>query len=94
MNGEWVTLRASSGYGANTRQPFVTIHWKDVVQQLAPEKAREFALSILEAAEAAEQDAFLVEFTQKACDFDEQSAAALLVEYRLWREQRQTKGTP
>lgn len=91
---ELVTLWASSGYGANTRQPFVTIHWKDVVQQLSPEKAREFAMSILEAAEAAEQDAFMFEFTQKACDFDDQAAAALLNEYRLWREKRQRGWQP
>jgi hypothetical protein len=43
---EQLILWVSSGYGANTREPFVTIHWKDVVVQLSLSKARGFALSV------------------------------------------------
>ena len=88
MTEQVLTLWASSGYGANSRQPFVTVHWKDVVVQLSPDDARRFAISIVEAAEAAEQDAFLVEFTKESVGFDDAAAIALLSEYRTWREKR------
>ena len=83
-----VILWASSGYGANTRQPFVTIHWKDVVVQCSPDEARQFASAIIQAAEAAEQDGFMVEFTKESVGFDDAAAAAFLDQYRQWREKR------
>ena len=83
-----VTLWASSGYGGKSRQPFVSIHWKDVMQQLSLEDARRFARSIYEAAEAAEQDAFIFEWVKEATGADDAGAANLLHEYRRWRERR------
>lgn len=82
------TLWASSGYGMNTRQPFVTIHWKDVTVQMSPEEARAFASTVVGAAEASEQDAFLVEWVQSQIGCDMIGAANLLMEFRQWREQR------
>lgn len=80
-----LVLWASSGYGVKTRKPFVTIHWKDVVEQLSPADARRFALSIIEAAEAADQDAFLFEWVKQVTGIDDAGATRLLIEYREWR---------
>lgn len=89
-----VTLWASSGYGAKTRKPFVAIHWKDVMEQLSPEEARAFALSVLEAAEAAIQDAFIIEWVLKTINGDEAAGIALLREFREWREKARSAQEP
>lgn len=83
-----LTLWASSGYGGKTRKPFVSIHWKDVVGQLSPEAARQFALSLIGAAEAAEQDAFVFECGKGSIGASDEGAAVLLREFRKWREKR------
>lgn len=77
-----------SGYGGNTKKPFVAFHYQDVVIQLDPEKAREIAMMLLESAEAAEQDAFMVEFAGEECGTTEQGAVSILAHYRGWRERR------
>lgn len=89
-------ILVTSGYGANTRQPFIEVKAEQLVKplQLSPEEARDLALNLLEAAEAAEQDAFIVEFhTQLAGgthDIDprmpERIGANILKEYRKWRD--------
>lgn len=83
-----VVLWASSCYGAKTREPLVTIHWQDVVQQITPNEARSFAFAIIVAAEASEQDAFLFE-TVKAKGLSDEQASGLLIEFRSWRERRE-----
>jgi len=57
-------IMVTSGYGGNTRQPFVEIKTDKLKAplQLSPEEARDLALNLLQAAEAAEQDAFIFEF--------------------------------
>lgn len=87
-----VVLWASSGFGYHSKKPFVAIHWKDVVQQMSPESAREFALNILCVAEAAEQDAFIVSWAQQEIGADDSSAARLLQAFRQWRAKQARPG--
>lgn len=80
----WVT----SGYGIKYRKPFVSIHYQDTVIQVGPDKAREIAGMLLEAAEASDQDAFLFEFAKKTIGVDDAGAAGLLNEFRLYRKEQ------
>lgn len=82
----------TSGYGANTRVPFVEIELPERAPiQLEIDEARLIGHMILEACETAEQDAFLVEWSMKELDLEMPQAAALLHEFRKWREQRREK---
>ena len=82
-------IHVSSGYGVNTKEPFVEIHFTEPRVQMSPENARDLALNLLQAAESAYSDAFLVEFMTDAVEESEAAAAGLLIEFRKWREQKQ-----
>lgn len=87
-SGKWKTLLVTSGYGGNTRQPFVEIHsdkLKDEVLQLSPGEARDFAANLLQAAEAAEQDAFIFEFHSELLESPVRGAQ-MLSQFRVWRD--------
>lgn len=77
----------SSGYGGNTKRPFVQIEGPSEAT-VSPDVARELAANLLQAAEAADGDGFLFEFFSNLEPGDEgaKMAAALVVEYRGWRE--------
>jgi hypothetical protein len=87
-NNNWKTIMVESGYGGNTRQPFVEIkdEWLKAPMQLSPEEARDLALNLLEAAEASEQDAFMFEFVSKDLHAGDQAAANIIGEFRKWRD--------
>ena len=59
-------ILVSSGYGGNTKKPFVMIEGDSIDEaiQMSPIEARDLALNLLQCADAAESDAFIVEFTQ------------------------------
>jgi hypothetical protein len=80
-----------SMYGAQTRQPIVvlTLPGGEMVQ-MVPEDARALALNLLQGAEAAEQDAFLVEASQEILGFEPELAVQFLAAFRAWR----AKGGP
>lgn len=86
-------ILVSSGYGGNTRKPFVMIEADEIDQpiQLSPAEARDMALNLLSCADAAESDAFIVEFTMKELKSDERHARVLLVEFRKFREKMRGK---
>lgn len=87
-------IHTGSGYGANTRQPFVDLLIGDRKPiQLSPDEAREVAQRLMEAAESAEQDAFLVEWGAESFGGDRRAAAALLLEFRKWRDARRERAT-
>lgn len=86
--GFWIT----SGYGANTREPYIEVQLEDAKIQMPPEDARRLALNLLQAAEAALSDAFLVEFMQAEIGLERPQAANILVKYREWREGRREAG--
>lgn len=83
------TVLVTSGYGGNTRQPFVEVTLPGhKSMQFDPQSARDLALSLLEGAEAAEQDAFLVEFSMKEFGVSLAQAGTLLVKARESRDKR------
>jgi hypothetical protein len=73
-------------------EPFVQL-LKDgkIICQLTPTDARDHARAITEAAEAAEQDAFLVWFLGKKVGMELDGAVKILVEFRRFREARTQK---
>lgn len=78
----------NSGYGLHTRQPFVSMHDGDWVRQVSPEEARQIARNLMEAAEAAEVDDFLITWAQQSMDVPLDSAVNLLAMYREHRDAR------
>lgn len=73
-------------------EPFVQlIRGTAVVAQMSPAQARDHALAILEAAEASEQDAFLVHWTKTVVGGSPQAAAGLLKDFRNWRREQTGK---
>lgn len=77
-----------------TREPRVEVHWKDSAQlQMTPDETRALALNLINAAEAAEQDAFMVWFAEKRVGAKERDAGAILSEFRDWRENRYPKAS-
>lgn len=86
---EWRTIKVTSGYGGNTRVPFVEINMEllNKPMQLSPEEARDLAGNLLQAAEAAEQDAFIFEFHTHLSGGEEQVGAAMLMEFMKWRDE-------
>ena len=68
-------------------EPFVQLlRGNQVVGQMSPEQARDHARAITEAAEAAEQDAFLWSFGHEKLNLESQQAYGLIIEFRKFRE--------
>ncbi len=82
--------------GVNKKgEPFVQLLQDDaVICQLTPEQARDHAKNTLEAAEAAEQDAFMLDFMRQKVGLDLVRAMQVIVDFRMWREARGKKGPP
>lgn len=82
-------LFVETGYGAATKQPFVTLTYNGrKIAQMQPGNAIEFAHSVLAIAEASVGEAFLVEFMRDRVGLEMAQTANLLMEFRQWREQR------
>jgi hypothetical protein len=64
------------------RGPLVQLVWGSKVAQFSPTEARAHALRILEAAEAAVNDAFLVEFLKQKVGAGDDIVGLVLVDYR------------
>jgi hypothetical protein len=58
------------------------------IGQMSPDDCRQHALAILEAAEAAEQDAFLMWFVREKLGGDLAMAGGIMQEFRMWREKQ------
>lgn len=90
-------VEVTNGFGMNTKLPYVEINWPtdSGTIQLEPEEARLIARMIAEAAEAAEQDAFLVAFLMAEIGLEFEQAGQILPRYRAWRDAaRHKKRTP
>jgi hypothetical protein len=88
------TLWALSGVNRKG-DPFVQLKLDDqILAQMTPAEARNHAQDIAEAAEAAETDAFLFDFLTTAIKTDAGRVAALLQEFRKWREARGGQRAP
>jgi hypothetical protein len=73
-------------------EPFVQlILGEKIIAQQSPEMAREHALAVLAAAEAAEQDAFLVHWVKTVLHQDENIAGHILVDFRNYRREQSGK---
>jgi len=83
-------FRVSSGYGGNTRRPFVQIQHPAIDRPLtiSPNEARALALNLMECADAAETDGFLVEFFKGEMDQPDKTIAYLLMQFREYRKKR------
>ncbi len=90
MSEKWKTIKVTSIFGGKARQPFVQIEMeypKDHPLQLEPNEARDLAANLLQAAEAAEQDAFIFEFhSTLGGTLDDKLGAGVLFQYREWRD--------
>jgi len=92
MSTVWKTINVTSGYGGNTHQPFVEIKTDKLKEplQISPEEARDLAANLLQAAEAADQDAFIFEFHSSFIEGTPEEkrnvGASMLVEFRKWRD--------
>lgn len=85
-----INIIVTSGFGHRTREPYVQMlcHAKDFMTQMSPADARDLAMNLLTAADAAEGDAFLVTFAMRQIGLDEQAAAKIMFAFREWRRQR------
>ena len=79
----------TNGYGARTKQPFVTLteESKDFMVQMSPEEAVSLATNLITCAEASIQDGFLVEFLRDK-EIEDSYIGAMLEQFRQWRTQR------
>lgn len=85
-------VKIVSGYGAYTRQPYVEIRLPEREPlRLDIDEARIVGQMILEACEAAEGDAFLVEWFTEQIGVELPQAATMLHEFRQWRDARRKK---
>lgn len=73
-------------------RPFVELTMDTSPAQFSPAKAREIALLLLEAADAAESDAALAQFGREVLDLDMAGSARLIDQFRRLREARRGKG--
>jgi hypothetical protein len=92
------TIAIASGFGMNSKQAFVTIALSSPVEtanpavQLATHQARQIAMQILEAADAAESDGFVLEWLMTGTSgLSEGQAAALLNDFRAWRDRQRKR---
>ena len=92
MNEETMTLWAEAIYGANTRKGLVKLNVKESEIVISPDEARAFAMSIMECAEAAETDEFLMTWLSNVVGAqDDQKNVLLLREFRQWREMKKSQ---
>jgi len=84
-------LWAYSIFGAELRKGLVKLVYdKNVIAMVSPAEARSWALNILEAAEAAETDEFLMHVFKTRIKLDAPSAIAVLADFRKYRESKQS----
>lgn len=79
-------FEVQSGYSSKNRRPFVELSYDGASLKVSPDEARDIAFSLIGAAEAAEQDGFLFEFMTNQVGVEGGMAAAVIVEYREYRE--------
>jgi len=71
-----------------TGKPFVQLLKNtEIICQMSPEQARDHARAITEAAEASEQDAFIMDFFQNKIGISFEELGSILVAFREYRAQ-------
>lgn len=74
-----------SMYGHHHQRGLVVLKIEEELAQITPTKAREIAGMLLEAAEAAEGDHFIVRYMMQRVGLSEKAAAQVLVDFRQMR---------
>ena len=82
-------IHVNSIVSHRTREGVVQLIWGEMQGQLSPAVARAHALKILECADAAESDAFMLDFFCKKLGAGESQAGQILLEFRKFREKRE-----
>lgn len=85
------SINVVSGFGYHTQSPFVEFTLNTEKTQMTPAKAREIAGMLLEAAEAAEADGFVVTFMQTSAGLTPAQAGSLLLQFRDYRTQERKR---
>lgn len=91
------TVSIASGFGQQSGQAFVTFSLANPQEvanptiQIGTQQARALALQILEAADSAESDGFLITWLREAAEVGDRAAAQMLAEFRAWREHQRTR---
>lgn len=86
------TVSIASGFGQQSGQAFVTFSLANPQEvanptiQIGTQQARALALQILEAADAAESDGYLVFWLRDKADLNDAQCGAMLKQFRDWRE--------
>jgi hypothetical protein len=88
-------IGVESIFGAKTRQPLVTITLPGGQDRVTihPDEARDLALNLLQAAEGALSDGFLMDFFTRELDLDLPQSAAMMVKFRGYRTRKSEAGT-
>jgi hypothetical protein len=88
-NSQDKTILVTSGYGGNTKKPFVMVEGDEFDKpiQFSPTDARALAQNLLRAAEAAESDAVIVNFLHGELELPMGKVAEVLVMFRKFRGQ-------
>lgn len=87
------SIEVASGVSHRTGEGFVTIAFGSESGQLTPQEAKLFALSIIEAADAAESDAAISKLLRGLGDFSPENVAMLLSELRELRGVQPNQGS-
>ena len=74
------------------RQPYVVLTWGEKRAQLTVDEARAHALRVLEVAEGAEGDSFLVNWLEQKVGAEPAASAEMLKDLRRYREERAAHG--
>lgn len=90
-NPEDNILWHQSGVNKN-KEPFVQLILNnDIIAQMSPEQARDHANAILQAAEASEQDAFIMDFFMTNIGVSFEEAGKILIAFRNYRQKQTGK---
>jgi len=91
------TISLTSGFGHNTGKAFVTFSMANPEEvanptiQIATHQARQIAMQILEACDAAESDGFLVEWLRGTANVPDNQLGAFLQQFREWRDEQRKR---
>lgn len=88
QNEQKFHVNITSNFGFHTRKPFVglAITGADVLINLSPEEARGIAMNLLECAESAETDAFMIQYLERLGMREEEKRVTVLIDFRKFRE--------
>jgi hypothetical protein len=79
-------LSVNSIVSAATGRGIVTVEWGSEKGQLETFEARNLAMNLLSAADAAESDAFLVDWCRTRLSLKDEQMGALLIDFRAFRD--------